>query len=125
MRRLRLVAGLVMEAKALSEVKRKIEADVRREIGKDQREAILREQLRAIKKELGEDRSEGDLETLRERLDKAAEPLLIQLSRRLRRRLCGAGGHSAAKATAWEPTRARRRRRPFFAPCDLRWMQCR
>jgi ATP-dependent Lon protease len=69
--RLRLVAGLVVEARALSEVKRKIDQDVRREIGKDQREAILREQLRAIKKELGEDRVEGDLETLRERLDKA------------------------------------------------------
>ncbi len=72
--RLRLVAGLLVEAKALSEVKRKIEQDVRREIGKDQREAILREQLRAIKKELGEDKGEGDLATLRERLDKAGLP---------------------------------------------------
>ena len=53
--RLRLVAGLVIEAKALSDVKRKIDQDVRRELGKDQRDAILREQLRAIKKELGED----------------------------------------------------------------------
>ena len=69
--RLRLVAGFVIEAKALGEVKRKIEQDVRREIGKDQREAILREQLRAIKKELGEDKGEGDLSALRERLDKA------------------------------------------------------
>jgi ATP-dependent Lon protease len=69
--RLRLVVGLVVEAKALSEVKRKIDQDVRREIGKDQREAILREQLRAIKKELGEDKGEGDLGALRERLDKA------------------------------------------------------
>ena len=72
--RLRLVAGLVVEAKALSEVKRKIEQDVRREIGKDQREAILREQLRAIKKELGEEKGEGDLTALRERLDKAGLP---------------------------------------------------
>jgi ATP-dependent Lon protease len=69
--RLRLVAGFVMEQKALSEVKRKIDADVRREIGKDQREAILREQLRAIKKELGEDKAGDELSTLRERLDKA------------------------------------------------------
>jgi ATP-dependent Lon protease len=69
--RLRLVAGLVVEAKALSEVKRKIEQDVRREIGKDQREAILREQLKAIKKELGEDKAADDLATLRERLEKA------------------------------------------------------
>jgi ATP-dependent Lon protease len=72
--RLRLVAGLVVEARALSEVKRKIDQDVRREIGKDQREAILREQLRAIKKELGEDRSEGDLDALRARLDAADLP---------------------------------------------------
>jgi ATP-dependent Lon protease len=69
--RLRLVAGLVVEARALSEVKRKIDQDVRRELGKDQREAILREQLRAIKKELGEEGPEGDLSALRERLDKA------------------------------------------------------
>jgi ATP-dependent Lon protease len=69
--RLRLVAGLVVEARSMSEVKRKIDQDVRRELGKDQREAILREQLRAIKKELGEDRTEDDLSTLRERLDKA------------------------------------------------------
>jgi ATP-dependent Lon protease len=69
--RLRLVAGLVVEARGLSEVKRKIEQDVRRELGKDQREAILREQLRAIKKELGDDKGESDLSTLRERLDNA------------------------------------------------------
>jgi ATP-dependent Lon protease len=69
--RLRLVAGLVVEAKALSEVKRKIDADVRREIGKEQREAVLREQLRAIKKELGDDKTGTELDTLRERLDKA------------------------------------------------------
>jgi ATP-dependent Lon protease len=85
--RLRLVAGLVVEARALSEVKRKIDQDVRREIGKDQREAILREQLRAIKKELGEDRTEGDLSTLRERLDKAglSEEARTVADRELRR----------------------------------------
>jgi ATP-dependent Lon protease len=69
--RLRLVAGFLVEAKAFSEVKRKIDADVRREIGKDQREAILREQLRAIQKELGEDRQGDELGALRDRLDKA------------------------------------------------------
>jgi ATP-dependent Lon protease len=72
--RLRLVAGFLVEAKALSDVKRKIDADVRREIGKDQREAILREQLRAIKKELGEDSPGDALALLRERLDKAGLP---------------------------------------------------
>ena len=72
--RLRLVAGLLVEVKALSEVKRKIESEVRREIGKDQRDAILREQLRAIKKELGEEPAGGDLGALREKLDRANLP---------------------------------------------------
>ena len=72
--RLRIVAGFVVEAKALSDVKRKIVEDVRREIGNGQREAILREQLRAIKKELGEDRTDNDLAALRDRLDAAALP---------------------------------------------------
>ena len=72
--RLRLVAGFVIEARALADVKRKIEQDVRREIGSNQREAILREQLRAIKKELGEDRTDSDVGALRERLDAARLP---------------------------------------------------
>ncbi len=72
--RLRLLAGFVLEQKSLSEVKRKIEQDVRREIGNQQREAILREQLRAIKKELGDDKGEGDVEGLRERIQKANLP---------------------------------------------------
>jgi ATP-dependent Lon protease len=72
--RLRVLAGFVLEQKSLSEVKRKIEQDVRREIGNQQREAILREQLRAIKKELGDDKGEGDVEGLRERIEKANLP---------------------------------------------------
>ncbi len=72
--RLRLVAGLLVEVKAFSDVKRKIDSEVRREIGKDQRDAILREQLRAIKKELGEEPNGGDLGTLRDRLDNANLP---------------------------------------------------
>ncbi len=72
--RLRLLAGFVLEQKSLSEVKRKIEQDVRREIGNQQKEAILREQLRAIKKELGDDKGEGDVEGLRERIEKANLP---------------------------------------------------
>jgi ATP-dependent Lon protease len=85
--RLRLVAGLLAEAKALSDVKRKIEQDVRGELGKSQREAILREQLRAIKKELGDDKTEGDLAGLRERLDKAglSEEARAVADRELRR----------------------------------------
>jgi len=72
--RLRLVAGLIGEAKAVTDMKRKIEADVRQKLGQDQREAILREQMRAIKKELGEDNSSDEIAALRERLDKAGLP---------------------------------------------------
>jgi ATP-dependent Lon protease len=69
--RLRLVAKLLAEAKALAETKQKIDADVRQEIGRGQREAILREQLKAIHRELGEGKDEGELAALRSRLDKA------------------------------------------------------
>ena len=69
--RLRLVARLLSEAKATSEVKQKIDADVRQELGKNQREALLREQLKAIHRELGEDKDDGDLGTLKKRLDDA------------------------------------------------------
>jgi len=72
--RLRLVAQLLSQAEALTDVKRKIDADVRQQIGKGQREAILREQMRAIKKELGEDSTSDDLESLRKRLDEAELP---------------------------------------------------
>jgi ATP-dependent Lon protease len=72
--RLRLVAGLVGEAKAVTDMKRKIEADVRQKLGNDQREALLREQMRAIKKELGEDTSSDEVASLRERLEKAGLP---------------------------------------------------
>jgi len=69
--RLRLVAKLLAEAKAMAETKQKIDADVRQEIGRGQREAILREQLKAIHRELGEGKDEGELAALRSRLDKA------------------------------------------------------
>ncbi|HMI84395.1 MAG TPA: endopeptidase La [Polyangiaceae bacterium] len=69
--RLRLVAKLLNEAKAVAEAKQKIDADVRQEIGKGQREAILREQLKAIHRELGEGKEEGDVAALRSRLEKA------------------------------------------------------
>jgi ATP-dependent Lon protease len=69
--RLRLVAKLLAEAKALAEAKQKIDADVRQEIGRGQREAILREQLKAIHRELGEGKEDGDIASLRNRLDKA------------------------------------------------------
>ncbi len=69
--RLRMVARMLSEAKALSEVKQKIDADVRQELGKGQREALLREQLKAIHRELGEDKDAGDLAALKKRLDDA------------------------------------------------------
>jgi ATP-dependent Lon protease len=69
--RLELVTELLVEAKAVSEVKKKIDSDVRREMGKGQREAVLREQLRAIQKELGDDKDAGELDALKRRLDEA------------------------------------------------------
>ena len=69
--RLRLVAKLLNEAKAVAETKQKIDADVRQEIGRGHREAILREQLKAIHRELGEGKDDGELGALRGRLDKA------------------------------------------------------
>ena len=69
--RLRLVAKLLAEAKAVAEAKQKIDADVRQEIGRGQREAILREQLKAIHRELGDAKDGDDLAALRARLDRA------------------------------------------------------
>ena len=72
--RLELVTELLDEAKVVSDVKKKINADVRREFGKTQREAVLREQLRAIQKELGEEKGDGELASLKTRLDEAGLP---------------------------------------------------
>jgi ATP-dependent Lon protease len=72
--RVRLVAGLIGETKAVTDMKKKIEADVRQKLGQDQREALLREQMRAIKKELGEDTAQDELSALKERLEKAGLP---------------------------------------------------
>lgn len=68
--RLKLVTSFVAEARAVSDVKRKIDEGVRSEFGKHQREAVLREQLKAIKKELGDDKGD-ELQGLKDRLDKA------------------------------------------------------
>jgi ATP-dependent Lon protease len=69
--RLGIVTDFLVQAKAVSDVKKKIDSDVRREMGKSQREAVLREQLRAIQKELGDDESADELESLKRRLDEA------------------------------------------------------
>jgi ATP-dependent Lon protease len=72
--RLRLVLRFVIEAKAVGEVKSRIDNEVRKEFHKGQREAVLREQLKAIQKELGQGGPTDDLEKLRERLAKADLP---------------------------------------------------
>jgi ATP-dependent Lon protease len=89
--RLRFVTTLLAEAKAMSDVKRKIDQDVRREIGKNQREAILREQLRAIQKELNDGEEgggpEAEKDKLRAKLDAAelSEEARATADRELRR----------------------------------------
>jgi len=73
--RLRLVASLVAEARALNDIKSKIDQDVRREVNRSQRDALLREQIRAMKKEIG-DEPDGDsaLAALKKKLDDAELP---------------------------------------------------
>ncbi len=73
--RLRLVASLVAEARALNDIKSKIDQDVRREVNRSQRDALLREQIRAMKKEIG-DEQDGDaaLSALKKKLDDAELP---------------------------------------------------
>jgi ATP-dependent Lon protease len=85
--RLEIVTELLVEAKAVSDVKKKIDSDLRREMGKGQREAFLREQLRAIQKELGDDKGTGELESLKRRLDEAGltEEARAAADRELRR----------------------------------------
>ena len=73
--RLRLVAGFVSEARALNDIKAKIDQDVRREVNRNQRDALLREQIRAMKKEIGDDGDgDGALAVLKKKLDDAALP---------------------------------------------------
>jgi ATP-dependent Lon protease len=73
--RLRLVARRVNEAKALHEVRQKIEGEVRRSLSDHQKEALLRERMRAIQKELGEgDEKKDRASELRARLDAKALP---------------------------------------------------
>jgi ATP-dependent Lon protease len=85
--RLRLVTEWLTEAKAAHDVKRKIDSDVRKGIGKAQKEALLREQMRAIQNELGDGNDKGELDALKERLDKAglSEEARAVADRELRR----------------------------------------
>jgi ATP-dependent Lon protease len=86
--RLRLVASLVSEARALNDIKSKIDQDVRREVNRTQRDALLREQIRAMKKEIGDDQDgDASLEALKKKLDDAglSEEARAVADRELRR----------------------------------------
>jgi ATP-dependent Lon protease len=72
--RLRLVTRLLVEARTMAELRKKIESEVRKGLSSGQREVLLRQQLRAIQKELGEEPKSDDLAGLRERLDKRRAP---------------------------------------------------
>jgi ATP-dependent Lon protease len=66
--RLELVTDWAKEALAERELAEKISSDVRDGMEKTQRDFLLRQQLDAIRKELGDDDSEGDAASYRERL---------------------------------------------------------
>ncbi len=86
--RLRLVASLVAEARALNDIKSKVDQDVRREVNRNQRDAIVREQIRALKKEIGDDQDgDASLEALKKKLDDAglSEDARAVADRELRR----------------------------------------
>jgi len=72
--RLRLVTRLLVEARTMAELRKKIESEVRKGLNSGQREVLLRQQLRAIQKELGDEPRGDDLGALRERLGRAELP---------------------------------------------------
>lgn len=74
--RLRLVARLMVERKAATDIKEEIDAEVRKGLGKGQREALLREQMKAIQKALGEGQgtAEETHDQLKEKLEAADLP---------------------------------------------------
>jgi ATP-dependent Lon protease len=85
--RLRLVTRLLVEARTMAELRKKIESEVRKGLNSGQREVLLRQQLRAIQKELGEEPKSDELAGLRERLDRAELPTEVRAvaDRELRR----------------------------------------
>ena len=72
--RLRLVTRLLIEARTMADLRKKIESEVRKGLSSGQREVLLRQQLRAIQKELGEEPKGDELAALREKLDGAELP---------------------------------------------------
>ncbi len=72
--RLRRVSEMLAEAKAMGEMRKKIENDVRRELNEKQKEVLLREQLKAIKREIGDDDEAGETDALEKKLAAAELP---------------------------------------------------
>jgi ATP-dependent Lon protease len=85
--RLRLVTRLLIEARTMADLRKKIETEVRKGLSSGQREVLLRQQLRAIQKELGEEPKGDELTALREKLDAAELPTEVRgvADRELRR----------------------------------------
>ena len=72
--RLRRVLVHVQRQIGMLEAQEEIKSQVQEELGERQREMYLREQMKAIQKELGDDDQSGDLQELREKLDKLELP---------------------------------------------------
>jgi ATP-dependent Lon protease len=72
--RLRRVLVHVQRQIQLADAQEEIKSKVQEELGERQREMFLREQLKAIRRELGDEEEGGDVDDLRERLDKLDLP---------------------------------------------------
>jgi ATP-dependent Lon protease len=76
--RLRKVLVHIQRQISVLDAQEDIKSRVQEELGERQREMLLREQLKTIRKELGEDDEVGDLEELREKLDRLELPEVVQ-----------------------------------------------
>ena len=76
--RLRKVLVHIQRQISVLDAQEDIKSRVQEELGERQREMLLREQLKTIRKELGEDDETGDLDELREKLDKLDLPEVVQ-----------------------------------------------
>ena len=76
--RLRKVLVHIQRQISVLDAQEDIKSRVQEELGERQREMLLREQLKTIRKELGDDDEVGDLEELREKLDKLDLPEVVQ-----------------------------------------------
>ena len=72
--RLRRVYEIVSRQAQVHKVKKEISTMVQEEMSRTQREFLLRQQMKTIRKELGEADDDDEIETLRERLARAALP---------------------------------------------------